>query len=76
MIRKTYYHKKICLCRKCNGTGRVLSYDTDVLCLEPEERTCTLCNGTGRVVVHGVKEIRIDAYEPNQDTQSGSQTTL
>ena len=65
MEQKTYIHKKICLCRKCSGTGIITTYEPrDVRLLNPHRQQCPQCRGTGRVVVSGEKILNVEPYEP------------
>lgn len=67
MEQKTYIHKKICLCRKCSGTGIIITYETrDVRRLKPQRQKCPQCCGTGRVIVSGEKTLNVEPYEPEQ----------
>lgn len=61
---KTNIHKRICICRECNGTGTVVKYDLkDVRRLNPQIETCPQCNGSGRVWVSGEVIKKIEPYE-------------
>lgn len=65
MEQKTYIHKKICLCKKCSGTGVEVFYAKDDVRQEyPLQRKCPQCNGTGRVIVYGERTLKIEPYEP------------
>ena len=75
MKKEIYIHKKICLCRKCGGTGIETYYNiTDLLNKMPLERTCSQCNGTGRVVVYGERILNIEPYEPKSTDNSTTGT--
>lgn len=64
MEQKTFYHKRICLCRKCKGTGKETFFaTTDVQRRYPLQRTCKQCNGSGRVEVSGERILRIEPYD-------------
>ena len=65
MEQVTYYHKKICLCKICAGTGYVIKYPPhDYRHEHPERLKCEQCNGSGRVVVSGKRVLEIEPYEP------------
>ena len=67
MIEKRYIHKRICVCKKCKGTGEIVEYDSkDYRHEYPHEKICTQCDGTGRVVISGEINIRVEAYEPGE----------
>lgn len=65
MEQKSYIHKKICLCKKCSGTGVEVFYAKDDVRQEyPLQRKCPQCNGTGRVIVSGERILSIEPYDP------------
>ena len=71
MEQTTYYHEKICLCKKCKGTGIETFYaKSDLLNRHPLQRKCPQCNGTGRVVVSGTRVLNVVPYEPGQPTDT------
>lgn len=71
MEQTTYYHEKICLCKKCKGIGIEVFYSkTDYRKEYPLKRKCTQCNGTGRVVVSGQRVLNVVPYEPEQQTNT------
>lgn len=73
MEQTTHYHEKICLCKKCKGTGRETYYNiTDLLNKIPLERTCSQCNGTGRVVVSGTRVLNVVPYEPGKPADTAT----
>lgn len=64
-MEKTIIPKRICVCRKCSGTGMVTEYDSrDIRRKYPHTRTCPQCNGSGRVYVCGEVRKFIEPYEP------------
>jgi hypothetical protein len=68
MIKKNYVHPHICICRKCEGTGKISSYrEEDILRNDPTYITCDQCNGNGRVVVKKITTTTITAYDSNKD---------
>lgn len=68
MEKKRYTQPHICICRKCEGTGKTYSYQPeDVLRLEPILIECDLCNGVGRVVVRKETTITITPYITDKD---------
>lgn len=71
MEQKTYIHKKICLCRNCQGTGIEITYrEKDLLKREPIRQRCPQCNGSGRVIVYGERTLKIVPYEPGKPTDT------
>ena len=71
MEQTTHYHEKICLCRKCKGTGIEVFYSkTDYRQEYPLKRVCPQCNGTGRVVVSGTRVLNVVPYEPGKPTDT------
>ena len=67
MIDKRYIHKRITICKKCQGTGVVVTYGKhDYRQENPKECVCTQCDGTGRVVISGEINIKVEAYDPNK----------
>lgn len=71
MEQTTYYHEKICLYKKCKGTGIETFYaKTDYRKEYPLKRKCSQCNGTGRVVVSGQRVLNVVPYEPGKPTDT------
>lgn len=71
MEQTTYYHEKICLCKKCKGTGEEFLYaKTDYRKEYPLKCKCPQCNGTGRVVVSGKRVLNVVPYEPGKPTDT------
>lgn len=65
MEQVTYYHKKICLCKECEGTGYIIKYSPhDYRKENPIKFKCSQCKGTGRVVVSGKRVLEVEPYEP------------
>ena len=66
-IKKRYGHPRICVCSRCEGTGKIDQYEVeDVLRMHPTLSVCDLCNGTGRVIIKEEITITINAYDPNK----------
>ena len=71
MEQRTIYHKKICLCRKCKGTGVEIFYaKTDTINRFPLKRECPQCKGSGRVVVSGERVLNVEPYGPGTATDT------
>lgn len=67
MEKKKYVHPHICICSRCEGTGKIAQYAVeDVLRMHPTSSNCDLCEGTGRVIIR--KEIKtiISPYDPSK----------
>lgn len=58
-------HPFIEVCRKCEGTGRLIEFPIwDVLKqTEAEIKICELCEGSGRVIVSKKIEITVVAFK-------------
>ena len=66
MNLKRYKHPKVCLCKRCQGTGKLVTMDARQ---EKEKRTqCPSCQGSGRVVVSAVLDLTITPYDPQSRT--------
>ena len=62
-VTKTYYHPTIALCRNCQGSGRVMIYDSpDLLRMNGKEDICPVCQGSGRVIVSKLLETVIKPF--------------
>lgn len=60
-----YIHPKIELCKKCFGTGKIYSYDSDdLLRTEAKEITCPICKGSGRIITRTKIEKEILPFSP------------
>lgn len=65
---KRYLHKRICICRTCRGTGKLLTFDRcDWRRENPRQTVCTQCGGTGRVVVSGETSISVEPFKEEGD---------
>lgn len=68
MKERTYIQKRICVCRKCSGTGTVNIYRKhDILRRDPIPLRCDLCEGSGRVTVQGVVDKEVLPYHGEHD---------
>lgn len=65
MITNRYMHPVIEICRKCEGTGRLIEFPLwDALKqTEGTVNTCELCEGSGRVVVSKKIEVTVVAFK-------------
>ncbi|WP_321517461.1 hypothetical protein [uncultured Bacteroides sp.] len=68
MEKKRYKHARICICRKCQGTGTVTQYASeDILHMNPKTVACDLCNCNGRVLVDSVTTTTIKPLQYGKD---------
>jgi len=65
MSTNRYMHPIIEVCKKCEGTGRLIEFPVwDVLRqTEAEIKLCELCEGSGRVVVSKKIEVTVVAFK-------------
>lgn len=74
MKETTYISRRICICRKCGGTGKYTYYrKRDVMRLHPIEAVCPQCGGSGRVTVEGTVTKTVLPY-PNPDNDNDERT--
>ena len=59
MLKTVEKEKRVCLCRKCSGTGQ---YRPGILGTRVE--VCPQCEGSGRVLVGCLMTLSIEAYHP------------
>lgn len=68
MKETTLIPERICICRRCHGTGTVTVYELkDVRRLYPQTKVCPLCKGSGRVVISGEVHKNVEPYEPTDE---------
>lgn len=63
-----HQHKKIEVCKKCNGFGFVITYAQNDYKEEfPLETNCGLCSGSGRVWVSKKIVTMVEAFKNNNE---------
>ncbi|MFV0397352.1 MAG: molecular chaperone DnaJ [Bacteroidales bacterium] len=69
MKKISYVHPGVCICRRCNGIGKVYGWDED----RHEQRAdeCLQCRGSGRVKIQKKIEMSIDPFIPGVDDGEG-----
>lgn len=60
---KTYIHRRICLCRRCGGSGRITFFaEKDYRQEYPQTKVCPQCEGSGRIWLSGEVTKTIEPY--------------